>query len=156
MPDPTPSPSASAAARTARAKPSSKRTLWLVLGALAGLLVAVVGGVLFLVLLPRWAASSSYGKLLLTRARLAQLDAAVRIYHERHDGRWPADLGSVVAEPECKVNDACLIDPWNRPFLYNPIPEPGSRPRIYTLGSDGVSGGTGNSSDLDNFAVTQD
>jgi general secretion pathway protein G len=135
---------------------SGKRGLWLVLGAVGCVVSIFVIGILATLIVPNLVQRGDSLKRTKARADLAEIDAAVRVYHERHDGRWPADLGSVVAEPECHLAERQLRDPWKRPYLYDPAPDPGSRPRIYTLGRDGTPGGRGFDADLDNFQASDE
>jgi general secretion pathway protein G len=45
------------------------------------------------------------------------------------------------------------VDPWDHAYVYEP-PEPGNpEPRIYTLGRDGMVGGTGEDADVDNASI---
>jgi general secretion pathway protein G len=46
-----------------------------------------------------------------------------------------------------------LKDPWGNEYLYE-APSPSSRePRVYTLGRDGVVGGSGEDADIDNESI---
>jgi general secretion pathway protein G len=40
------------------------------------------------------------------------------------------------------------LDPWDRPFLYEPPANPEGRPRVGSLGADGAAGGSGTSADV--------
>jgi general secretion pathway protein G len=55
-------------------------------------------------------------------------------------------LGEVWEGPY--VDTAIPTDPWGHAYLYNPPRDRRGRPRVGTLGADGVVGGTGQDADL--------
>lgn len=83
-----------------------------------------------------------------TRVDIRALEAAAKDYALRNGGKWPDDL-EVLVRPDVNGNRlldraSLPVDPWGRVYRYDP------RPRIYSLGRDGVAGGTGEDADVDN------
>ncbi len=46
------------------------------------------------------------------------------------------------------LNGKLPLDPWNRPYVYEPTPDESQPPRIVSLGADGKVGGTGLAGDV--------
>jgi general secretion pathway protein G len=86
------------------------------------------------------------------RADLIAIDNALKEYAINNGGRYPDDFDVLVIPDEngyTYLDPTIPLDPWRRPYLYDP-PQPGDpEPRVYTLGSDGVPGGEGDAADVD-------
>lgn len=79
------------------------------------------------------------------RVDLLCLDSAIKEYAITNGGRWPTSLAEV---PECASGELNLRDPWGHTYRYK-RPAPGEyRPTVYSLGSDGILGGTGPAADV--------
>ena len=87
-------------------------------------------------------------------AEIETLSFALDAYALQNEGRYPADLGALIAPNaagERLLNRTTVPrDPWNREYLYDPPTAGATRPRIYSLGADGKPGGTGIDADVDN------
>jgi hypothetical protein len=65
-----------------------------------------------------------------------------------HEGCWPASMEELVQSRHYRGEPP--LDLWHRPYLLEPSLTPGSPPRIFTLGRDGMPGGLGDDADFDN------
>ncbi|MFN0241914.1 MAG: type II secretion system protein GspG [Planctomycetota bacterium] len=79
---------------------------------------------------------------------IVSIEAAAKQFALNNGGKWPDSL-EVLVTPD--VNGKRYLDQkelpkdaWGRVYRYDP------RPRIYSLGRDGVVGGTGEDADVDN------
>lgn len=136
------------------AKSSAARWVWWVAGCGVLMLVAMVTLGLF--------GLRSVVKLADTKRRekvtreLRTIEEAVRAYAGEHAGRAPSSLevlteGDPSHAPYLKPPSGKLwLDPWKRPYRYEPPASPGARPRIFTLGSDDKAGGKNMAADLVN------
>jgi len=86
---------------------------------------------------------------------LYALDAALREYAIRHEGRWPQTLAPLVEHDENGYTlldrRSVPLDPWKRPYGYDPPSAEEPRTRVYTLGADGEPGGTRDDADLERW-----
>jgi type II secretory pathway pseudopilin PulG len=87
-------------------------------------------------------------------AMLEAFAAAMRLYADEHEGKFPPDLDALfVARADGSSyfgsRTATRTDPWNRPFLYDPPSVARPLPRVSSLGADGRAGGTGEDADLE-------
>ena len=73
-------------------------------------------------------------------AMVVAIGKALRVYADEHAGKFPPDLDALRDEPR--------VDPWNRPFLYEPPSAAGAPPRVRSLGADGQPGGVGEDADI--------
>lgn len=83
-----------------------------------------------------------------SNADIVSLDAAAKEFATNNAGKWPSSLDLLVV-PDANGKSYLGVrtlpkDPWGRAYRYDP------RPRIYSLGRDGVVGGTGEDADFDN------
>jgi|TARA_B100000768_G_scaffold27316_1_gene25539 general secretion pathway protein G len=53
--------------------------------------------------------------------------------------------------PEDGYIDSIPTDPWGREYIYEYPPEKSKNYDLYTLGADGIEGGTGENSDIGNW-----
>jgi general secretion pathway protein G len=121
------------------------------------LVVILIIGLLTGIVAPRLLNQVSKSEVTAARAQLDAFDKALQAY--RIDtGRFPdmsQGLQALVRAPggESRWNGPYLrgtipLDPWGRPYVYR---LPGTEGRDYdiaSLGSDGVTGGTGDATDL--------
>lgn len=151
--DPTTNPdSASSAsnaagdARSERSSPATRRRTprWIVIGAWGvGLL-----GVTTLVV-PHFLSNYIVCNGTRTHADIRALEIAAKDYALRNGGKWPDDL-DVLVRPDVNGDrfldrTSLPVDPWGHAYRYE------RKPRIYSLGRDGVRGGEGKDADVDNY-----
>jgi hypothetical protein len=89
-------------------------------------------------------------------ADVAKLDAALKHYATNNAGRYPDTLEPLVSPDTSGATYLGVRvlpkDPWGRDYGYE-LAAPGAkspRPRVFSLGSDGRAGGTGDAADIDN------
>jgi hypothetical protein len=91
-------------------------------------------------------------------ADVAKFDAALQHFATNNAGRYPETLEQL-AVPDTNGDTYLGVrvlpkDPWGRDYGYE-FAAPGAkspRPRVFSLGSDGRAGGTGDAADVDNGA----
>jgi hypothetical protein len=91
------------------------------------------------------------------REGLLLLSGAVENHVILNEGAYPYNLELLVITDQNRdgflFSRKSLVDPWGRPFLYDP-PRSGVRGfRVFTYGRDGVAGGEGVEADLDNWMI---
>jgi general secretion pathway protein G len=89
------------------------------------------------------------------RADLATIDAALDAYAARNGGTYPESL-DVLARHDANgaaFLDPLPLDPWKRPYLYEPPKTPGALPRVLTYGHDGKPGGVDLDADVDDTSI---
>ncbi len=104
-------------------------------------------------------ANLAAAKLGRTKSDIVSIESALADYAINNSGRYPDSL-VVLVTPD--VNGATYLrstvlpkDAWERDYVYEP-PSPGMPgPKIYTLGRDGRSGGTGEDADVDNVSIRE-
>lgn len=153
-------------AGTPQPPPHSTLRSWLV-GALLTCVLTV--GALIVIRLVQPAAldgvlaSSSTGEA--RRAKTAidirWIQAALFVYAHEHAGAYPAELGVLVEPgPTGKRYLGELrevpLDPWKRPYRYEPPTAEHPRPRLTSLGADGLAGGEGEDADIDSDKLPPD
>lgn len=82
---------------------------------------------------------------------------ALSAYSIEHDGRFPTSLSELVVGQDSRYLDIDTVplDPWKRPYGYEP-PEPGGKTfRVFSFGKDGQPGGEGEDQDIDNLLVEE-
>lgn len=124
----------------------------LIVLAIIALVASVVG--------PRLMAQFDRSKVTAAMIQLRALSSALETM--RLDlGRYPSadeGLALLVAQPpRTDGGDAWRgpylesdvpLDPWGRPFVYEPGEDPLQRPRLVSLGADGAPGGSGLAADV--------
>lgn len=105
---------------------------------------------------PVWTRSECAGK---TATDLVAIHFALEAYAEGH-GAWPATLEALV-QPDAdgfRLLDCERVpkDVWGREYGYDRPDLLGARPRVYTLGADGLPGGRGDDGDLDEWSFLGD
>jgi general secretion pathway protein G len=123
---------------------------WLPLGLVA--IVAVGMLVVLLCFRGRFVATGKKAEM-----DVVSISSAVDAFIVIHFGVAPEGLDELV-HPDERGHTLLLgwseapRDPWGRPYRYEPLPrEPGYR--VFTLGRDGVPGGSGEDADIDNFTM---
>ena len=88
----------------------------------------------------------------IARAEMAQIRTALDQYAIENGARYPDSLEALVTPDErgYRYLSSTTVphDPWQNPYQYVP-PAPGQYdPVLFSLGADGVPGGTGAASDI--------
>jgi general secretion pathway protein G len=91
------------------------------------------------------------------RADISTIKEALDMYAMHNAGNYPSSLTPLVtpdANGHRYLNHATVPkDPWGEVYGYAP-PGPGRpQPRVFTLGRDGLPGGTGDDEDVDYEAI---
>ena len=92
---------------------------------------------------------------------LKWIHEALLVYAHEHEGAYPAKLDALVEpSPAGKTYfgelGAVPLDPWQRPFHYEAPTAEHPRPRLTTLGRDGLQGGEGEDADIDSDTLPLD
>lgn len=124
---------------------------------LGGSSALAVSSTLVAFLMPRVVEAVDSAKASKSHADIVALVQACEEYYINNGGAWPDTL-EVLGEPDENGNSylrdrESLLDLWDRPYLYAPPSAREPRPRVFTLGRDGVIGGEGEDRDLDNWAI---
>ena len=147
-------------------QPQATLRSWLVLAALTG---ALTLGALVVIRLVRPSAidgvlassntvEAQRGK---ARSTIKWIHEALLVYAHEHAGAYPAQLDALV-EPGAAGKShfgelrTVPLDPWNRPFHYEPPTAQHPRPRLTSLGADGQVGGAGENADIDSDTLPLD
>jgi Type II secretion system (T2SS), protein G len=89
---------------------------------------------------------------------IVELEEAVTAYALRHGYEYPASLERLVVPDEAGVRylegDKLPVDPWGNAYGYERSSAKGTKPRIFSYGSDGVPGGKGSARDIDNYMIS--
>lgn len=136
----------------ARATSGLSRLGWLLVIA-AALGAAVIGGGFSAVVFSHTQQKLSTAKVMKARADLTVIDAAVKLYAIEHQGRFPRSLSEVSETNGGTLDWETTIDPWQRPYQYQPPVADHPFPRFFCLGSDGRPGGIGDAADIDYDAI---
>lgn len=107
---------------------------------------------------PRAISFLSRSKTKTAELQVQELGTALELYY-LDLGRYPSEadgLSALVSAPSSESgwngpyleNDASLIDPWDRPYLYR-FPGLKTEFDIYSLGRDGAKGGSGEDRDIE-------
>ena len=124
-----------------KGEPKKKYVLWVVLGAAGCLVACVVAGFLLTIFVPNMIRAYSRAQHTKAQVEVDSLCAEVEAYAKAHGGQYPDSL-------EALRHPVLPIDPWDRPYRYDPPNAERSRPDIYSLGADGLPGGSGVNEDL--------
>ena len=141
------------------AEPVRRRRVWpwVLVGCIVAVPVGVVAfGVLATLVVPNVLTRLDKAFEDKVRADLTAIESALKEYAINNGGRYPDDLEALVIPDEHGHTylSELPLDPWRRPYVYDPPSHPDQpEPRVYTLGSDGVPGGSGDAADVDNRSV---
>jgi general secretion pathway protein G len=92
---------------------------------------------------------------------LKWIHEALLVYAHEHKGQYPETLDALAvpaADGKTYFGDRreVPLDPWKRPFGYEPPTAAHPLPRLITLGADGKPGGEGEDADIDSDALQLD
>ena len=122
-------------------EPKKKYVLWIVFGAAGCFVAIVVAGLLVTLLVPNLIRAYSRGQQSRAQVDVESLCTALEAYAAGHGGRYPESL-EALSEPRL------LHDPWGRAYRYEPPSAERSWPDVYSLGRDGLPGGSGADEDV--------
>jgi general secretion pathway protein G len=114
---------------------------WLLLGGLVGFTVIVLWSLYHFVLGPGLMSNVIRQRRAAAQTQILELHKALEAWSANHEGRYPDSLAA--------LGGPATSDPWGHALVYAP-PGPGElRPRLVSLGRDGLPGGTGEDADVD-------
>ena len=123
------------------------------------MVVMVIIGLLAAYVAPRYFSQVGKSETKLARAQIDALEKALDQYRA-DTGHYPSTEQGLAALMKAPQNEpkwggpylkrALPMDPWGRPYLYKQPGEHGEVD-IYSLGSDGQPGGTGDAADVNNW-----
>ncbi len=125
-------------------EPKQKFVLWIVFGA-AGCFVAIVGlGILATLVIPKVARSLGSAQRAKAQEDVEYLCAWLQAYAHEHGEQYPESLDALMhpGGPELPR------DPWGRAYYYRPPSTERNVPDVYSLGRDGLPGGSGADEDV--------
>lgn len=88
---------------------------------------------------------ASIGK---AKVDLLCLEYAIKEYAITHEGRFPRSLDELSVLQEREHRNLSTLDPWGHAYQYEPPTPRTVAPTLYSLGSDGIPGGTGLAADI--------
>lgn len=91
------------------------------------------------------------------KADIVAITGALKEYYINNGGQWPESL-EILVEPDENGNTylegrSVPKDPWSNEYGYEPPSPSESRPRVFTLGKDGMVGGEGDNKDISNWDI---
>lgn len=121
------------------------------------MVVIVIIGLLATLVVPNVIArlfTSQVGK---AKADITIIVQALETYAVDNGGTFPDSLEALVTPDENGNTylsaERVPRDPWKNEYLYEPPVSGQPKPRVYTLGADGVPGGEAKDKDFDNFMI---
>ncbi len=119
------------------------------------LVVVIIIGVLATLIVPRFFGRVGTAKQSVAKQKIEVISEAVHLFHTDYD-RYPQSLEELVSRPSDipeekwvmpTVKPKDLLDPWGRPFVFR-CPGQHDVYDLYSLGADGVEGGSGENADV--------
>ena len=122
------------------------------------MVVIVIIGLLVTMVVPNVMRNLTKSNVTIAKTDIVQINQALQAYAQNNGMNYPDSLDELL-EPDAdgyKFLDyeEIPLDPWNMPYMYDP-PTSGNDYRIYTYGKDGVPGGEGENSDMDQKSIKQ-
>ncbi|MAD47959.1 MAG: type II secretion system protein GspG [Gammaproteobacteria bacterium] len=125
--------------------------------------VLVILGILATVMVVNIAPVLGRANLEKIKADIAQTGKALEIY-KFNEQTYPttsqsldalvrphSDLKNPFLYPEDGYINSIPLDPWGREYIYENPPRKGKKYDLYTLGADGMEGGSGEDTDIGNW-----
>jgi len=137
--------------------PKRRFPLWAKL-LLAGFLLvsALFLGLIATLVIPNVVAKLGRASLTQAKADINSISGAVTDYAIENGGRYPESL-EVLWRPDARgfvyLTVEAPLDPWGRPYGYEPPSPSSSKFRVFSLGADGKPGGEGDDRDIDNVLI---
>ncbi len=120
----------------------------------ASLFLCVGLGLLVTFLMPSVVRKLYVANTTKAKADIVQLSHVVDQFAIDHSGRYPESLHDLLVPDSAGTiyldRENLPRDPWGREYGYELS---GSKYRVFTLGADGLSGGSGEDQDMDNLLV---
>jgi len=130
------------------AESAQKTGVWILLGSLVGFAALVVWALYHFVLGPGLMSNVVRQRQALAHTQILDLSKQLEAWSAGHLGEYPASLSALFGAGRERPKD-----PWGREFVYAPPARGELRPRLVTLGRDGLPGGTGEDADVDREGV---
>ncbi len=129
--------------------------VWVLLVLVVVLPGACVGiGLLATLVMPSVIQKTFDAETMRAKADVLIIENALDQYAIENQGNYPADLDVLLVEDEHGLafldgGEDALLDPWGNRYLYEPPGDEIPRPRVTSLGADGLPGGEGKDRDID-------
>lgn len=124
------------------------------------MVVIVIIGLLATLVVPNVVSKLFTGQVGKAKADIMQIYGAVEQYAIENNGRYPDGLEALVQKDDMGNSylrrDTVPLDPWKNEYQYEPPTAGQVKPRVFTMGADGQTGGTGKDADIDNFQIEND
>lgn len=121
---------------------------WILLGALVGFAAVILWALYHFVVGPGLMSNVVRQRQAATHTQILELSKELEGWSAAHLGEYPKSLTALYG-----AGRDLPKDPWGREFDYA-APRPGElRPRLASLGKDGLPGGTGEDADVDREGV---
>jgi general secretion pathway protein G len=116
------------------------------------MVVVVILSILAAVIVPKVMDRPDTARAVKARTDIRAIESALNLYKLDNFNYPSTEEGLAALVP--KYIDRTAVDPWGKPYLYL---SPGLHGEIdvYTLGADGVQGGTGKNADIGNWETGQ-
>jgi len=116
------------------------------------MVVVVILSILAAVIVPKVMDRPDTARAVKARTDIRAIESALNLYKLDNFNYPSTEEGLAALVP--KYIDRMAVDPWGKPYLYL---SPGLHGEIdvYTLGADGVQGGTGKNADIGNWDTGQ-
>ena len=114
------------------------------------MVVVVILGILAAIIVPKVMDRPDTARLVKAKSDIRALESALNLYRLDNFNYPTTDEGLEALVP--KYIDRLASDPWGNPYLYLSPGLHGDMD-VYTLGADGLQGGTGINEDIGNWNV---
>ena len=116
------------------------------------MVVVVILGILAAIIVPKVMDRPDTARLVKAQSDIRALESALNLYKLDNFDYPSTDEGIEALVP--KYIDRLADDPWGNPYLYLSPGLHGDMD-VYTLGADGLQGGTGKNADIGNWNAEQ-
>jgi general secretion pathway protein G len=116
------------------------------------MVVVVILGILAAIIVPKVMDRPDTARLVKAQSDIRAIESALNLYKLDNFNYPSTDEGLEALVP--KYIDRLAKDPWGNPYLYLSPGLHGDMD-VYTLGADGLQGGTGMNADIGNWNVEQ-
>jgi len=116
------------------------------------MVVVVILGILAAIIVPKVMDRPDTARLVKAQSDIRALESALNLYKLDNFDYPSTDEGLEALVP--KYIDRLANDPWGNPYLYLSPGLHGDMD-VYTLGADGLQGGTGKNADIGNWNAEQ-
>jgi len=116
------------------------------------MVVVIILGILAAIIVPKVMDRPDTARLVKAQSDIRALESALNLYKLDNFNYPSTDEGLEALVP--KYIDRLAKDPWGNPYLYLSPGLHGDMD-VYTLGADGLQGGSGTNADIGNWNVEQ-